>query len=208
MTRLYIWGAGGHGKVVLECAMASWAEIAFLDDDAAAKGRLFCGKPVFPARLHRERLAGENASFLIAIGDNRIRAACFETAREFGLEPATAVHPAAIVSKLARIGSGTVVMPGAVINPGAEVGRNCIVNTGAIIEHDCVIGDHAHISPRAALGGNVRVGPYAHFGLGAIALPGSIIGASAVVGAGAVVLKSVPQGETAIGVPARLVHSK
>jgi UDP-perosamine 4-acetyltransferase len=202
MSQLLLWGAGGHGRVVLDIARAmnQFDSIAFVDDDPRRAGGEFCGCPVFPTLDQ----AGHGA-VVIAIGSNQARALCAAMARESGLEPATLVHPSAIISPSARLGAGTVVMPRAVVNAGAVIGDNCIINTAAVVEHDCRIGDHVHLSPGVVLGGAVTVDSFVHMGLGSIALPGSVIEACAVVGAGAVVLRAVPRGETVVGVPARSI---
>jgi sugar O-acyltransferase (sialic acid O-acetyltransferase NeuD family) len=202
MKQLWLWGAGGHGKVVLDIARAMnrFDSIAFLDDDPRRAGAEFCGCPVFPTREQARR-----GAIVIAIGSNQTRARCAALARERGWEPATLVHPSAIISPSARLGAGTVVMPRAVVNAGAVIGDNCIINTAAVVEHDCRIGDHVHLSPGVVLGGAVRVESFVHMGLGSIALPGSVIEACAVVGAGAVVLRAVPRGETVVGIPARSI---
>ena len=200
---LVIWGAGGHGKVVLDVARGAgrFQHIVFLDDNPARSGLDFCGCPITGGPAELPRFAG--AFFIVAVGHNRTRALCFRRALESGLVPAALVHPAAIVSPSASIGGGTVVMPGVVINAGASIAENCIVNTGAIVEHDCAIGAHVHISPRAVLGGAVRVAAYAHIGIGATILPGAAVGEEAIVGGGAVVLESAPARRTVVGVPAR-----
>jgi acetyltransferase EpsM len=203
MRKLVLWGAGGHGKVVLDIAIAmdAFSGIAFIDDDPARAGGEFCGCPVFPTLAEAGR--ADRGAIVVAIGSNQIRARCAALALDRGWELATLIHPSAIVSPSARLGAGTVIMPHAVINAGAEIGSNCIINTAAVVEHDCRIGDHVHLSPGVLLGGAVTVEPLVHMGLGSIALPGSVIEACAVVGAGAVVLRAVSRGETVVGVPAR-----
>jgi sugar O-acyltransferase (sialic acid O-acetyltransferase NeuD family) len=204
---LVIWGAGGHGKVVLDVARSTqrFERIVFVDDNREKSGPGFCDCPMMggPEELHRF----PGSAFVIAIGENRTRARCFSRALARGLLPATLVHLTAIVSPSARIEPATVVMPGAIINAGATIGENCIINTGAIVEHDCQVADHVHISPRVALGGGVTVGSYAHIGIGAVVLPGAAIGDECVVGAGAVVLKEAPARCTVVGVPARLCQT-
>ena len=210
MKKLFLWGAGGHGRVVLDIAraMGGFGPIAFLDDGAPRDGGEFCGCAVFAGLEEVERRhASGSAGLAIAIGSNRARARCAAVALERGWELETLVHPSAVVSPSARLGAGTVVMPRAVINAGAVVGRNCIVNSGAIVEHDCRIGDHVHLSPGAILGGGVTLEDAVHMGLGSMALPGTTIGADAVVGAGALVLRGVSRGETVVGVPARSIKS-
>jgi UDP-perosamine 4-acetyltransferase len=205
MRKLLLWGAGGHAKVVLDCAEATlmFQDIAFIDD---APKKEFCGHSVLGNRAALAVATRQGyTEILVSIGDNNIRASCFALLEEHGLTAATIVHPSATVSPSASVGPGSVVMPGAIINAGARIGSNCIVNTAAIIEHDCVIGDHVHISPGVALGGGVRIGALAHVGLGAIALPGATIGERAIVGAGSVVLKTVAPATTVVGVPARIL---
>jgi acetyltransferase EpsM len=206
MSRLLVWGAGGHGKVVLDVAMATgrYSDISFFDD-GPPKAKEFCHCPLTGSF---DGLTPEGSEVVIAIGSNEARARCFECAQRMGWQPATLIHPTAIVSPSARIGAGTVVMPRAVVNADAEIGENCIINTAAVVEHDCRIADHVHLSPGVVLGGAVTVGPFAHMGLGAIALPGSEINDWATVGAGAVVLRSVESGETVVGVPARGIDAR
>jgi acetyltransferase EpsM len=198
-----IWGAGRHGKVVLDVVRSTALQkpIAFLDHDLMRAGLLYCDCPVIGGSAELHRFTG--SSFIIAVGDNRTRAQCFNTACGSGLLPAKLVHSAATISPSAIIGPGTVVMPGVVVNAGAVIGQNCIINTGAIVEHDCHIADHVHISPRVALGGGVTVSPYAHVGIGAVVLPGATVGEESTVGAGAVVLRAVPARSTVVGVPAK-----
>ena len=200
---LVILGAGGHGKVVLDAARIArrFEDIVFFDDDPQRAGMTFCDCRLVCGPGELSRFAG--STFVIAVGDNRARAQCFNRALEKGLLPTTLLHPAAVISPSARIGRGTVVMPGVIVNADAVIGENCIINSGALIEHDCQIGAHVHVSPRVVLGGGVRVGELAHVGIGAVVLPGAVIGEESVVGAGAVVLKEAPARCTVVGVPAK-----
>ena len=200
---LLIWGAGGHGKVVLDVARSTkqFEHIAFLDDDPARSGLAFCECSLFGGFEQLDHLAW--SAFVVAVGDNHIRARCFSRALDNGLVAATLIHSTAIISPSAHIGRGTVVMPGAIVNAGAMIGENCIINSGVVIEHDCEIDSHVHISPRAVLGGGVKVGLFAHVGLGAVLLPRAVIGEESVVGAGAVVLKEVQSRCIVAGVPAK-----
>jgi len=200
---LFIWGAGGHGKVILDLAVDSgrFEPIFFLDENRARFGEVFCGHTIIGGPEELMDLAGN--ALVVAIGNSQTRARCFDIAGQRGLKPVVLVHSSAIVSPSASIGAGTVVMPGAVINAGTAIGHNCIVNSGAIIEHDCKIGANVHLSPRAVLGGAARIGDFAHIGIGAVVLPRAVVGDGSIVGAGAVVLKEAPANCTVIGVPAK-----
>jgi acetyltransferase EpsM len=202
---LVIWGAGGHGKVVLDVARSTgrFERIVFLDDDAGKPCAPFCDCAVISVNDGLKRFAGHN--FVIAVGDNHTRAKCFSQALAQGLSATVLIHASAVVAPSASIGTGSVIMPGAIVNAGAVIGEDCIINTAAVVEHDCTIGAHAHISSRAVLGGKVSVGQLALVGVGAILLPFAAIGEESIVGAGAVVLKEAPAHCTVVGVPAKAV---
>ena len=94
---------------------------------------------------------------------------------------------------------------GAVVVTASRIGRGVILNTGCTVDHHSVIGDYAHIAPGAHLGGEVSVGALSIVGIGAVVLPRCRVGAGCTIGAGAVVTADVPDGATAVGVPARLL---
>ena len=206
MNRLVLCGAGGHAKVVVDILRAAEEHfnIVFVDANPALAGKTFLG---FEVHSVEDLRPGDRDYFLVSIGDNSDRSRNYESFLRLGLQPITAIHPTAVVSPSARIGSGTVVMPRAVINAAAAIGENCIINTGAIVEHDCVVGDHVHISPGATIGGGATLESLVHVGLNASVLPGLSVGRSSVVGAGGVVIRCVPENVVVAGVPARLIRS-
>jgi sugar O-acyltransferase (sialic acid O-acetyltransferase NeuD family) len=200
---IILWGAGGHGRVVLDIArsISPASALYFVDDDPVITGHQVAGCLVLGDSNILTGLA--NTQFVVSIGENALRARCFERGLSAGLRAISLVHRSAVVSSSARIGPGTVVMPGAIVNYGAEIGRNCIINSGAIVEHECVVEDHTHLSPRVVLGGNVKIQQFAHVGLGAVVLPNIEVGAHSTVGAGAVVLHDVGSASIVVGVPAK-----
>ena len=206
MSELVLWGAGGHGKVVLDVARAigGFGTISFIDDACGELAHDFCGCQVFGTDrvLHLPNDNGRK-QYLVSIGNNEMRAACFRRGIENRLRPVSLVHPSAVISDSARLEEGTVVMARVVINACAQIGKNCILNTAVVVEHDCRVGDHVHLSPGVVLGGCVTVRSFAHLGIGAIVLPGAEIGEGSIVGAGAVVIDLVPPGTTVVGIPAR-----
>jgi sugar O-acyltransferase (sialic acid O-acetyltransferase NeuD family) len=206
-AKLVIWGAGGHGKVVFDVIRSSGYlhPIVFLDEDPNKTGSTLCDCNIIGSL---DEIAGPaSIKFIIAIGENRLRARCFSRALHHGLCPTSAIHASAVISPSATIGPGTVIMPGAIVNSGSIIKENSIINTGAVVEHDCMIDAHTHISPRVALGGGVRVGALAHVGIGAVVLPRATVGEHAVVGAGAVVLKEAPAYSVVVGVPAKVLST-
>jgi acetyltransferase EpsM len=206
---LYVFGAGGHGKVVADAGRRSpeFEVRAFLDDDPLRWGGEWDGLPVLGGRGFLASLA-DAAEVALGIGGNALRAEVAEAVLAGGRRLATVVHPSAVVSRGVGLGAGTYVAPLAVLHTDARVGRGCIVNSAAVVEHDCRLEDWVHVSPGATLGGGAHIGEGAHVALGAIVLPGLALGPWATLGAGAVMVHSLPDRATAVGVPARVRDTK
>lgn len=203
MNALAILGASGHAKVVADVALcAGWQRVVFFDD--AWPGRDRNGEwPIAGASSHLVEQLPAFDGVIVAIGHNPTRWDKHRWLRAAGARLVTLVHPAATVSRFARIGAGSVVMAGAVLNVDAELGEAGIANTGATIDHDNRLGDGVHISPGVHLAGGVSVGALSWLGIGAVVRQGVCIGQGVTVGAGAVVVHDVPDGLTVTGVPAR-----
>lgn len=195
--RLLVIGAGGHASVVVDAAQVAGIEVMRVVGDA--NGRLeMLGVPIAPTA------EGADADgFIVAVGDNLVRAKLFAEYTALGLTPASVIHPSAVIAPGVVVGDGTFVAAGVVINTGASIGSNAILNTNSTVDHDCVIGDHVHIGPMAGLCGGVHVGEGTLIGAGCSIIPTRSVGDWAVVGAGSAVVGDVPAGVTCAGVPAR-----
>jgi acetyltransferase EpsM len=207
---LLVYGASGHAKVILEMfeRVGAYRIVGLLDDDSRLQGTKFFGYPVLGggALLTEDRY--RDHKLIIAVGHNYARQEIARRIRQWGeYEFALAVHPSAQIARGVRLGTGTVVMANVVINSDSIIGQHAIINTGATVDHDCVIGDFVHISPGVHLAGNVHVEALTHLGIGVAVVPGVKIGAHSIIGAGAVVLADIPEGVTAVGVPARVIKS-
>jgi acetyltransferase EpsM len=207
ITKVIIWGAGGHALVVSDLLRCTGRyEIAgFLDDtNPQRQGQPFCGSVILGGREQLPKLRERGvAHVVLAFGDNAARLRLADALRQAGLDLAPAVvHPRATVAHDVTIGPGSVVFAGAVVNAAARIGQNVIINTSGSVDHECVIADGAHLSPGVRLGGKVKVGRGAWMAIGAIAAPGTSIGEGSIIGAGAVVLEDIPPGVVAFGVPA------
>lgn len=113
------------------------------------------------------------------------------------------VHPTAQISRIARMGAGSVIQARAQVSSQAEIGDYAKLNVGATVMHDSIVGAFTTIAPAAVVLGRVRVGRGCYIGANSTLLPGLTVGDRAVVGAGAVVTRSVPDGATVKGNPAR-----
>ena len=83
---------------------------------------------------------------------------------------------------------------GVVINPRTILGRNIViqhsVTLGEIGDATPIIGNHVYIGAKSTIIGKVTIGD------------------NAKIGAGAVVITDVPEGCTAVGIPAKIIRPK
>lgn len=191
---MYLYGASGHAKVIMDILEANQIKIEGLIDDNPEVNELL-GYPVFHQR-------NDLSPLIISIGNNQIRK---KIAEKLDVEFGTVIHPSAVVSPSAKIGEGTVIMPGAVINADAVIGKHCIINTGSTIDHECVIEDYCHIAPGVNISGCTTVGEGTWVGVGSCVIQCLHIGKNCMIGAGSVVVKDIPDSVVAFGNPCRVI---
>lgn len=195
---VYIFGASGHAKVVVDVVSSNRNSIIALVDDNP-KIEMLMNIPIIKTSLFEYK---SEMSFIIAIGNNGIRK---KIVTHYQFKYCNAIHKMAFVSIFAKIGIGNVVMANAVINADATIGNHCIINSNSVVEHDCFLEDFVHISPAAALAGNVFVGEGAQVGIGASVKQGIKIGKWATIGAGSVIINDVPDFAVIVGNPGKLI---
>lgn len=207
MTRgIFLFGASGHAKVVLDAArLQGFGAVALFDDDPSRSGGVVLGAPVLGGRDRLRPWAAEHgvARGIVTIGDNRVREQIAAWLLSEDLALATVTHPSAIVAEDVAVGSGTVLLAGTIVNPASVIRSNVIVNTAATVDHDCIIGNAVHIAPGCHLCGGVTVGDRTLVGAGTTVLPGVRIGQDVVIGAGSTVVRDIADGDRVAGVPAR-----
>lgn len=193
---MYLYGASGHAKVIIDILKANHESVEALFDDDESLTHLLDYPVLRPSEVR--------GPLIISIGNNRIRS---NIANMLSVEFGRAIHPLSIVSQVAKINVGSVVMPGAIIQSSVRIGKHCIINTGASVDHDCTIGDFVHIAPHSTLCGNVSVGEGTFIGAGCTITPGVKIGSWSVIGAGSVVTKDIPDHVLAVGNRCKIIKS-
>lgn len=190
--RIAVFGAGGHGKVVVDAVERNAdLTVACVVDDHPQPGAALLGHAVAGGREALLARRGRIDGVIVAIGDNRARHEVARWLEAQGFVLLSVVHPAAVVAPSALVGPGTLVMPGAVVNAEARIGANAIINSGAVVEHDCEVGEAAHVAPGAVLCGGACIGAGTLIGAGAVVLPGVRIGEFLLVKAGTVAARDM-----------------
>ena len=116
---------------------------------------------------------------------------------------------ARLISQLSRFFTGIE------IHPGAKIGKGLVIDhgMGVVIGETAEVGDNVLIYHGVTLGGTGKdkgkrhptVGNNVVIGSGAKVLGPIKIGDNVKIGANAVVLKEVPEGATAVGIPAKII---
>ncbi len=161
--RLLIVGAGGHGRSVAEAVLMAdhFSLVGFLDDDAFARREEVWGLPVLGPATAFENYANKATHAVVAIGNNVLRQKLFVQLQAAGFALARVIHPNAIVSPRALLGSGVAVMAGAIVGTEATLGQGCIVNCGAVVDHHAHVHEFGHLGVNACMAGGSVLGALA-----------------------------------------------
>lgn len=208
-TPLVIVGAGGFGRHahavytdIDKDSPSAFDFLGFVDDeqpDMALLERLGA-RWLGPIRSISD--APADTRYVIGIGSAAARRRIDAIIGALGYQPATLVHPQASIGTDVRIGPGAVICAGARLMTNIELGRHVHINMNCTIGHDTDLADYVTLFPLAAVAGTVSVGAGTTIGTTASINQGLRIGADVMVGAGAAVIRDLPDGVTAVGVPA------
>ncbi|MEP2237828.1 MAG: NeuD/PglB/VioB family sugar acetyltransferase [Maribacter sp.] len=213
MQNVIIFGASGHGSVVLDCLEkeGKYNIIGFVDS-FKEKGFKINGYQVLgneidlPFLISRYNIDGG----IVAIGDNWIRKIIVD--RILKISPnfnfVNTVHPKAILGKDILIGCGNVFMPGSIVNANSIIHDFCIINTNSSLGHDGIMDSYSSLAPSVCTGGSLKLGRYSAISLGVNIVNGVEIGQHSVIGAGSLVVDHFGDNVIAYGSPARIVRKR
>lgn len=195
---MYLYGASGHAKVIIEILEKSGILVdGLFDDNPKILSLLGYKCSVFNKNDIIDNL------LIISIGNNIIRKSIAEKICEANFGNAIDIRSS--ISLRSTIGGGSVVMPGVSINSGTIVKNHVIINTNASIDHDCKIENYVHISPGCSIAGNVVIGEGTHIGTGAVVIQNIRIGKWCIIGAGCVIIKDIPDNVVVVGNPGKII---
>lgn len=211
---LIVVGSGGFSKDVVwaiqnaNAAHPAYTLLGFCDDDPAKHGQTIMGCPVLGAPEAVAATLGEPACFICSIGDNAARQKVVARVLDLGWTPATIIDPSVMIAEEVEIGQGTYIGARAILSPRARIGNYVLINNHTTIGHDCIIEDFAQVAPGGRVSGFSVLKEGALLGANAVIAQGRTLGRFATLGASSFAMTNIPDGATAIGVPARVAFHR
>jgi len=208
MKKIYILGAGGFGRELLQWikdvnkANPTWEIGGFLDDNTHALDEY--AHDVEIVGTIKDWQPKEDEVFALAFGSPELKRKIVKIIKEKGGKFATIIHPTAMLSEFAKVGEGLIMFPYSKISCNTEVG-DFVTLLASPIGHDTMIGDYTVISGGCNVVRNVVIGKDVFLAAGVCIAQDIRIGDGAYLGLGSVVLKDVPDGATVFGNPARVM---
>ena len=208
MDKIYILGAGGFGRELLQwikdvnAVKPMWEIGGFLDDNLHALDEYKHDVEIVGTIKDWVPKAGE--VFALAFGSPALKRKIVEIMKARGAKFATIIHPTALLSEFAEYGEGFIMFPYSKLSCNSTVG-DFVTLLASPIGHDTTIGDYSVISGGCNVVRNVQIGKDVFLAAGVCIAQDVKIGDGAYLGLGSVVLKDVPAGCKTFGNPARIL---
>jgi sugar O-acyltransferase (sialic acid O-acetyltransferase NeuD family) len=206
-----IYGAGGFGLEVamlieqINAARPQWDIIGFFDDGMEIGTRVNDWQVLGGLKELNRRESSLSITF--ALGIPKVKRKVIEEISNPAIDYPILIHPSAILGnqKYLQIGEGCIICAGCIITTNITIGRHVIFNLACTVGHESVIGDYSSFMPTCNISGEVKIGTASFWGTGAKIINRKRVGNDTIIGAGAVVIEDIPDGATAVGVPAKVV---
>lgn len=128
---------------------------AVFDADTRANCEFFVATTWNPGRQSSIKRNNQKRDKLIALVESN------------GLQGATIVHPSAIVSPLAHIGTNVRIGAMTMVTARASIGNHTNIKEQCYISHDTVVGQDCVIQLKATITGHVHIGSKVYVGINA-----------------------------------------
>jgi sugar O-acyltransferase (sialic acid O-acetyltransferase NeuD family) len=209
MKTLYLCGAGNSEGVRLALNVNDrerrWSHIALLDDDPARHGRNLLGVVIEGPLSRLADVAPGEAEVVNLVARTTLRRdAVARRLSQYGVPFAQLIHPS-VDRRGAELAADVLVYEGAVLAPEVTIASGCVVFMRAVVGHESSLAEGCVMAAGSVLNARVVLERRVYVGANAVVLPELHVGADATLGACSAVVCDVPEGATAIGVPAEVV---
>ena len=204
---LFIYGASGAAIEIYDLAERVNASShryskIYLIDDFKEETKYYGTERVHFSSC--EKIAKEDFEFIIAVGEPSARALLLRRIEEKDYRLATLIDPSAIISPTAKVAPGCIVNAQSIVSSNTVMEENCLLGFHVVVGHDAHLKKNTVVCPMATVGGGSTVGENTFIGLNSSMKEHVNLGSHVVVGMGAMVFRSVEDGCTVLGNPARV----
>ncbi len=214
IKQIAIYGASGFGREVAWLiqeyneSKGIYKAVCFIDDNKNIQGKMVNGIEVLDVNTASTRFPKAFVTF--GIGMPKIRQAIVEKLANLDFKFETIIHPSVRYSQLVKIGEGSIICAGTILTVNIVLGKHVHINLNCTVGHDVIIGEYTTISPGVHVSGCVRIGKRVFIGTGAVIINGTQAspltkGDDVIIGAAACVTRSISEGQTVVGVPAKSI---
>ncbi|MGN6439111.1 MAG: NeuD/PglB/VioB family sugar acetyltransferase [Agriterribacter sp.] len=209
-VKLFIIGSGNVGGFVAynfdDFQLGGFEIQGFLDEDEKKWGKSFAGYPVLGGI---DLLTGlqEKIAVVITIANPSSKRKIIDKISRSNITFPSLISKAAWVSKQVSVGEGVIIYPGVSINYHTRVEDFVTINMNAAIGHDCVLQKYTTLAPGVSLAGFTFIEEEVDMGINSATKQSLRIGKGAIIGGMAMVTHNIPEGVTAVGVPAKIIKS-
>lgn len=211
MKHLLIIGARGFGREVYRTFLSTDSYISgeidvkgFLDDKADALEGFDGDWPPVIGSVETY-VVDKDDVFFCALGDSHWRKHYAELIARKGGNFINIIHRTALVSPVAKMGTGCIVCAYTTVSPNVTIGNHVMIQSYGNFGHDSEIGDYASIESYVFLGGYAKVGELSTMHTKSSIIPHKSIGKECVVGFGSVVMRNFMDGVHVFGNPAKII---
>tara|TARA_B100000886_G_scaffold339787_1_gene306366 strand:+ start:37 stop:690 length:654 start_codon:yes stop_codon:yes gene_type:complete len=197
---LIIIGSGSHSRVVFDvaCSMGEFENFFFFDLNIKVDRKIKISNHDFDLlNISKINYLDENHnSFIIAIGDNKIREKTYKELKDKKFKPTNIISNRSIISANVKIGKGNFINHGVIINSDTRIGNNNIINTSVSIDHHNIIKNNTHLSPGVLTAGSVKICSDVLVGPGSIIDKNVTINQGTIISSGVILTKDVERNKT------------
>jgi sugar O-acyltransferase (sialic acid O-acetyltransferase NeuD family) len=206
IKRVYLLGAGGFSKQVIDAFIASHVEIGGIFDDYRT-GVFYKHTHILGNLESVNKYAKPGENIFITFGDNHLRKSLHIKYASLYKFPNCIRPNSDIPPDTAILGIGNYIGSYCKLGEDSYIGNFNFINECSIIAHDTTIGDYNHICPNISIGGNVKIGNLNLLGTASTVIPKVQIGNNNIFGAGSVIIKNSLNSTTYVGNPAKAIKT-
>ncbi len=207
MKNLIIIGAGNFAKILYEYALVSpdcnvkWKVKGFIDPDIHSLDN----DPELPQVLSsvEDYDVCEDDLFICSYVNPNDREKSINIIKSRGGKFVNLIHPTANINRRSVLGEGIFIGAFTTLSVNTVINDHVIIQDHCNIGHDSSIGSFSHLYVRSTVCGKNNIGNKVALYTCSVIYPLIKVCDSSIVGAGSVVMRTVKEGTTVIGNPAK-----